>query len=137
MSGHACPRCGIESPCARSNWPDRHPAAAVTLAVLVLAMCTAHPWLIACAGVGGLVYLVRLEHGRRQALAARADWEHRALLDREGFTPPRPAIPLPSVAHRPTSRASACARYPTAAGAATTPLARAFRRADSGSTSRK
>lgn len=80
MTTHACPRCGLESRCSHGNWPDRHPAAAVTLAVIVLATVCAYPWLLAVAAVGGGVYWASRERRRREALAARADWEHRALM---------------------------------------------------------
>lgn len=80
MTSHACPRCGLESRCSRRSWPDRHPVAAVTLAVIVLAMTVAHPWLLGVIAVGGLAYLAHQEQRRRHALAARADWEHQALI---------------------------------------------------------
>jgi hypothetical protein len=78
MSRHACPRCGFES--SHDTWADRHPAAAVTLIVVVLAMCTAHPWLLAVIAVGAALYGAHRERRRREALAARADWEHRQLM---------------------------------------------------------
>lgn len=80
MGSHACPRCGLEARCAHRTWPDRHPAAAVTLAVIVLAMTVAHPWLLGCLAVGGVVYMAVRRQQRRDALAARADYEHRQLM---------------------------------------------------------
>jgi hypothetical protein len=84
---HYCRRCGHERRCSHGSWPDRHPVAAVTLAVIVLAMTVAHPWLLGCLVVGGAVYMAVRARGRRAALAARADWEHRALM----------AAPVPTV----------------------------------------
>jgi hypothetical protein len=75
--------------------PDRHPAAAVTLAVFVLAMTVAHPWLIGGVVVSGAVYMAVRERRRRDALAARADYEHRALMAR-----PLPQLPAPVVPRR-------------------------------------
>lgn len=90
MTNCACVRCGLESPCLHGSWADRHPAAAVTLAVLVLATVCAYPWLLAVVAVGGGVYWAARERRRREALAARADYEHRALMAR-----PLPQLPAP------------------------------------------
>jgi hypothetical protein len=94
MTKHPCPRC-------RRTWPDRHPAAAVTAGLFTLTlmamMLSVHPVaaavMVALAGVGGLAYLVDRERGRRAALAARADYEHRALM--AAVRPVRPVRALP------------------------------------------
>ncbi len=96
---HACPRCGLESPCSAGSWPDRHPVAAVTLSVFALAAVCAYPWLLGCLVVGALAYVAHREHRRRAALAARADYEHRALMAQSpwapGLHPVRPRRPAP------------------------------------------
>lgn len=96
---HACPRCGLESRCSHGTWPDRHPVAAVTLSVFALAAVCAHPWLIGCIVTGALAYVAHREHRRRQALAARADYEHRALMTQSPsaprLQPVRPRNPAP------------------------------------------
>lgn len=96
MTAHAC---RLESRCARGSWPDRHPAAAVTLAIVVLAMAVAHPWLLAVVGAGGAVYAAVRRQQRRGALAARADWEHRKLMAQVRKWPPPLQLPRPR--HRP------------------------------------
>jgi len=60
------------------------------LAVIVLAMAVAHPWLTGCLAICGVVYVTVREGQRRRALAARADWEHRALM-----AAPMPELPRP------------------------------------------
>jgi hypothetical protein len=96
MSEHACPRCGLESGCSRGSWSDRHPVAAVigglltlvwmsmmfsvyTVAALTMTALAAGAWAVRAAG---------RERARRDALAARAEWEHRALMAA------RPDVPL-------------------------------------------
>lgn len=99
MTKHSCPRCGYETRCARAGWPDRHPAAAVTAGLFTLTlmcmMLSVHPVaalaVIGLAGIGGVAYAVNREHGRRQALAARADYEHNRLV----AAPVPPVQPLP------------------------------------------
>lgn len=111
MTSHGCPRCGLETQRSHGAWPHRHPAAAVTLAVIVLAMVVAHPWLVGCLAVGGVLYAVDGERRRRQALATRADWEHRALIaapltwpspPREVPRPPGPPRQRPADHRSPT-----------------------------------
>ncbi|MBS4728540.1 hypothetical protein MSM1_09370 [Mycobacterium sp. SM1] len=88
MTKYHCPRCGYETRCTRAAWPDRHPAAAVTAGLFALAllcmMLSVHPVaalaVIALASVGGAVWMLNGERQRRQALAARADYEHAALM---------------------------------------------------------
>ncbi|MEE2852229.1 MAG: hypothetical protein VX424_06195 [Actinomycetota bacterium] len=99
MTRHACPRCGYEARCARGSWPDRHPAAAVMLAVLVLAMAVAHPWLLGLVAAAATVYGVRHARLRRQAVARRADYEHQQLMAQALQWPPPPQ--LPRRRHRP------------------------------------
>lgn len=63
--------------------------------VFMSMMLTVYPLaavaVIVLAGVGGLVYRADREHRRRAALAARADYEHRALT----AAPVPPVRPLP------------------------------------------
>lgn len=88
MSRHACPRCGLESRCSCADWADRHPAAAVTAGLFTLTlmaiMLSVHPiaalTMIGLAAVVAGVHMVSGERRRREALAARADYEHGALL---------------------------------------------------------
>ncbi|RFZ51500.1 hypothetical protein MSS2_03461 [Mycobacterium marinum] len=85
MSQHPCPRCGLESNCSHGSWADRHPATAVMLGIptvlFVLGAIGAYPWVfIPLIVAGAVAYTVERERRRRQALAARADWEHRALM---------------------------------------------------------
>lgn len=75
---HSCPRCGFGS--SHDTWADRHPVAATILAVIALTIAVTHPWLVGVAAVGGAVCFAHHERRRRQALAARADWEHQALM---------------------------------------------------------
>ncbi|BBY36308.1 hypothetical protein MMAN_04420 [Mycobacterium mantenii] len=104
MTVHACPRCGLEARCSHRTWPDRHPAAAVTVAIVVLAMVVAHPWLLAVVAAGGGVYAAVRRQQRRDALAARAEYEHRQIMSAAfrwgpmelAATPPnRPAAAAP------------------------------------------
>jgi len=97
MSNHTCQRCGLESRCPSGNWSDRHPAAAVALAAFTvmfsLVVVVGHPWLLIVAAVGAVVYFVDREVRRRRALAARADWEFRRLMEQPVIEPgpkPRP-----------------------------------------------
>lgn len=84
---HTCPRCGLESRSVGRSWPDRHPTAATTATLFTLVwmslMLATYPVaagvLIAVAAVGGLVYGLSRRQARRDALAARADWERTAL----------------------------------------------------------
>lgn len=82
---HNCLRCCLESSCGDGSWADRHPVAAVLGGVpsvlFRLAAIGAYPWVfIPLLVLGGLAYTVDRERRRRQALAARADWEHHALM---------------------------------------------------------
>lgn len=84
MTEHHCPRCGYETS-SRGRWPDRHPYAAVLFAVPVtitmVGAIAAYPLtFVPLLAVVAVVYVVDREHRRRQALAARADYEHAALL---------------------------------------------------------
>jgi hypothetical protein len=86
MAQHACPRCGLETSCPHGGWPDRHPAAAVTAGLfgltLMCMMLSVHPvaalTMLTVAGLAGAAYRIDREHLRRQALAARADYENHA-----------------------------------------------------------
>ncbi|ORB84667.1 hypothetical protein B1987_13650 [Mycobacterium kansasii] len=67
--------------------------------LFVLAAIAAYPWLFLPTITAGVVaYIVDREYRRRKALAARADWEHRALVaapirwpERRPRVPRRPA----------------------------------------------
>lgn len=97
MAEHSCPRCGLESRCSHGNWADRHPAAAATAGMFTLVwmsmMLSVYPLaaltLIALSAVGGAVYKTARERRRREALVARADYEHHALM----AAPPVPVVP--------------------------------------------
>ncbi len=89
MTRHACPRCGLEDrTCSHGSWADRHPVAAVTAGLFTLVwmsmMVSIYPGtaavIITSVAVGGVVYFAVRERRRREALAARADYEHRALM---------------------------------------------------------
>lgn len=88
MSNDGCPRCGLESSCPHGSWPDRHPAAAVTAGLFALVwmsmMFSVYPVAsLIMTGLGAAVWGVRAagrERRRREALSARADYEHRALM---------------------------------------------------------
>lgn len=90
MSTHNCPRCGYQQHYRLARWTDRHPAATVALAVVGLISVTSYPWLLAVLGVAGLAYGIDRERQRRTAVAARADYEHAALL----VAPARPLPPM-------------------------------------------
>ncbi|RFZ05424.1 hypothetical protein VIMS_04926 [Mycobacterium marinum] len=105
MSQHPCPRCGLESNCSHGSWADRHPAAAVIFGIpsvlFVLGAIGAYPLVfIPLLVFGGAVYVADRERCRRQALAARADWEHRALVAAPIRRPERPRPP--ALRRRPT-----------------------------------
>lgn len=100
--GHPCLRCGLESRCLHGSWADRHPAAAVAAGVpsvlFTLAAVGAYPLvLIPLIVVAAVVWLDRRQR-RRAALAARADWEHRAVL---AAAMPALAAPAPRRRGRP------------------------------------
>ena len=95
MTGHYCQRCGSEHRCVHGGWTDRHPAATVALAVLVVASISAYPWLVGVGVLGAVAYMIDREQRRRRALAARADYEHAALIAAQArpLPPLRPAAP--------------------------------------------
>jgi hypothetical protein len=82
MSKHACPRCGLES--KQDAWHDRHPVAAVLLALPTLYTLTgvilAYPWFFVPVLVIVCALLVNRAGRRRAAIAARADHEHRQMM---------------------------------------------------------
>lgn len=92
--GHECPRCGFES--SREPWRDRHPAAAVCAGVFVglpalytvAGVILAYPWFFVPVLVVVCAVVVDRRMRRRAAIAARADYEHRALMARAVFSPP-------------------------------------------------
>jgi hypothetical protein len=92
MTMHTCPRCGLETHCVQGGWADRHAAAAVTAGLYTLTlmaiMFSIHPIaalaMIAVTAVTATVCLAVGERRRRDALAARADYEYRALMGRTG-----------------------------------------------------
>jgi hypothetical protein len=87
---HYCERCGLESACGYSGWPDRHPTAAVfaglglgalvlLFASFLIAAIAAYPMaalgfglLVAVGGAGALQYR---DDKRLKAVARRFDWE--------------------------------------------------------------
>ncbi len=82
MTQHACIRCGFESKCSHGGWADRHPTAAVMLGMptvlFTLGAIGAYPWVfIPLIAAAALAYVADREWRRRQALAARADWDYR------------------------------------------------------------
>lgn len=101
MSTHNCPRCGYQQHYRLARWTDRHPAATVALAVVGLISVTAYPWLLAVLAVAGLAYGIDRERQRRAAVAARADYEHAALLT----VPARPVRPVRSLPQVPITAA--------------------------------
>jgi hypothetical protein len=98
MTNHACLRCGLESRCSHGSWADRHPAATVTAGLFTLTlmamMLSQHPvaalTMIALAIAAGAVHQILRERRRREALAARADFEHAAWIARPRASRRRP-----------------------------------------------
>lgn len=82
MSKHACPRCGYVL--SRSHWWDRHPALAVLFALpagyTVIGVLLAYPWFFIPVLIVVCAVVVDRRQRHRHAIAARADWEHRALM---------------------------------------------------------
>lgn len=89
MSHHECPRCGVPLKWTHRSWPDKHPAAAVTAGLTTLVfmgmMLSVHP--VAAAVIIGIAAAIAAARGvaaarrRREALAARADYENRKLME--------------------------------------------------------
>ena len=83
MTQYACSRCGHGCHHARP-WHDRHPAAAVAAGLCALVwmsmMLSVHPVaataVLSTVVVGAAVYFAHRERRRREALAARADYEN-------------------------------------------------------------
>lgn len=100
MSKHACPRCGYESRCSRGGWVDRHPAAAVTAGLFALVwmsmMLSVHPvaalTIIALVASATGVYFSTRGRRRREALAARADYEHAQVMAAPFHPAPRKTL---------------------------------------------
>lgn len=86
MATYTCQRCGQESRCGHNRWADRHPvttvAGATITAIFTLVVVVGYPWLLIVGAVGYGVYILDREYRRRRALAARADWEYRRLIER-------------------------------------------------------
>lgn len=85
MTTHTCKHCGHEIGCAHGSWHDRHPYAAVSFAVPVtitaLGAVAAYPLIfVPLLAAGVVTYIVDRKHRRRVALAARADYEHQAVM---------------------------------------------------------
>jgi hypothetical protein len=89
MASHECPRCGLER--RRNAWWDRHPAAAVCLALpagyTIIGVLLAYPWFFVPLLVVVCTFWVDRRQRRRSAIAARADHEHRELMARAVFGP--------------------------------------------------
>jgi hypothetical protein len=101
----SCPRCGLESNYSRRTWPDKHPAAAVTAGLVTLVfmgmMLSVHPvaavMLLAVAAVVGAVVVAGRAQDRRDAMAARADYENRKWMESSIKWPAlSPEAPRPS-----------------------------------------
>lgn len=99
MASRACERCGYEPRRSkRDAWADRHPAAAVCAGVFVglpalytiAGVILAYPWFFIPVLVVVCAVVVDRRMRQRAAIAARADWEHRALMARTVFGPPTP-----------------------------------------------
>jgi hypothetical protein len=97
MGAHTCPRCGFES--KRDAWWERHPYAAVAAAAFVglpagytlVGVTLAYPWFFLPLLVVVCAFVVDRRMLRRPAIAARADYGHRAL----SVAPIPPVRPLP------------------------------------------
>ncbi|WP_407686016.1 hypothetical protein [Mycobacterium sp. HUMS_1102779] len=96
MATHSCPKCGFEEP--RDVWHERHPVAAVLLALPVLytivGVILAYPWFCIPLLIVTAAVWVDRRNRRRAAIAARADWEHRERMARAIFSP-HPLLPAP------------------------------------------
>lgn len=84
MMKHSCPRCGLES--KRDGWWDRHPVLTVLLALpagyTLIGVLLAYPGFFVPLLIVACTVVVDRRARRRHAIAARADYEHRALLAR-------------------------------------------------------
>lgn len=80
MTTHTCLRCGLQSQCSHGIWIDRHPVVVASIAVMTLLTVATTPWLLIVLAAAALARVVDREHRRRQALVARADWEHAWLM---------------------------------------------------------
>lgn len=88
---HICARCGHEDTCEYGSWHDRHPVAATLGALFALmwmcAMFDSYPVtaaVVTAIGGAGLAWrVVRRDRMRRDAIAARATWEHQQLMARQ------------------------------------------------------
>lgn len=84
MTSHACPRCGLESRRSHGRWWDRHPVAAALFALpagyTLIAVMLVYPWFTIPVTIIAAAVWVDRRNRQRLAIAARADWEHRALL---------------------------------------------------------
>ncbi|TDO18105.1 hypothetical protein EV580_1286 [Mycobacterium sp. BK086] len=110
MTQHVCQRCGHEEPCSYGSWPDRHPVVATVGGLFALVfmgmMLSVHPVssavMIALALSWAGVRAIAREWRRRNALVARADYEH-AQIQLRSTIPPLPTMPYP---RRPSDRFS-------------------------------
>jgi hypothetical protein len=105
MSKHECPRCGLESRSSRGGWADRHAATTALCALvagyIIVNVIVAYPWFgIPLLVVAAAVWVDR-RNRKRAAVAARADYEHRAQLLREQQRAP---ADLPAVMPQPLRR---------------------------------
>lgn len=100
MASRACQRCGYEPRRPKWDaWADRHPAGAVCAGVFVglpalytvAGIILAYPWFFVPMLVVVCAVVVDRRMRRRAAIAARADWEHRALI----AAPIAPVRPVP------------------------------------------
>lgn len=112
MAKHTCGRCGFEVTCLHGRWWDRHPFAAVLLALPTLytlaGVILAYPWFFVPLLLVALVGWVDRRNRRRTAIAARADYEYRQEMLRAMRAPGPAGVatpvthPLPTAAERPS-----------------------------------
>jgi hypothetical protein len=95
MTRHSCARCGYESTRSHGSWPDRHPFLAtisglfsLTLMAMMFSVYPVAAWtMTVLAAVWFGERAAGREHARRNALAARADYEHAVLMARASAPP--------------------------------------------------
>jgi hypothetical protein len=105
MAKHECPRCGLESRSSRGSWADRHAATTAVCGLvagyIIVNVIVAYPWFgVPLLVVAAAVWVDR-RNRKRAAVAARADYEHRAQLPRELQRAP---ADLPAVIRQPLRR---------------------------------
>ena len=93
MANHTCTKCGFGVSCSHGRWHDRHPVAAVLLALpagyTIIGVLLAYPWFFVPLLVVVAAVWVDRRNRRGAAIAARADYEHRQLMAEGMFRPQR------------------------------------------------